>query len=154
MLNLSVLNKKVNNFLKRSNIDKLIFIQAFVLCGIMRSLVLLVPFNKLRQHIGYYNKESSFGIEDSKYTEAKRIAWAVNRASMLTPWESKCLVQALVAQKMLKSRHIYTTLYLGVAKDGKSGLIAHAWLRCGSMIVTGGYEMDRFKEVARFCNEK
>ncbi|MEG0711156.1 MAG: lasso peptide biosynthesis B2 protein, partial [Niameybacter sp.] len=69
-----------------------------------------------------------------------------------TPWESKCLVQAMVAQYLLKRRRIATTLYLGVAKGSEGELKAHAWLRCGQMIVTGDGARRDYKEVARFAN--
>ncbi|MBC8061952.1 MAG: lasso peptide biosynthesis B2 protein [Clostridiaceae bacterium] len=154
MPSLSQLNKKLKNFLKRSNGDKLLFFQAFIICGIARSIILLIQFNKIRTYIGTYKKESSFQIENSKYELVKKIAWAVNSASLLTPWKSKCLVKALTAQKMLKNHKIYSTLYLGVAKGGERGIQAHAWLRCGQLIVTGGNLKDNFKEVARFSNEK
>lgn len=153
MLKLSQLNKKAVNFLKRNSRDKLLCIQAFILCGIARITILLISFNKIKKYIGTYNKESSFDIENSQYQYIKKISWAVNRASQFTPWESKCLVQALTAQRMLKHRNIYSTLYLGVAKDGEKDMKAHAWLRSGAMIVTGGYESKHFKEVARFSNE-
>lgn len=154
MLNLSQLSKKLKCFFKKSSKEKLMFIQAFILCGVFRGLILLVPFNKLKQYMGTYNKESSPEMNISQYSIAKKIAWAVNRASYITPWESKCLVQALTAQRMLKRRHIISTLYLGIAKEGNSNLVAHAWLRCGVMIVTGGQEMSNFREIAKFSNTR
>jgi hypothetical protein len=153
MLKLFQLNKKVKSFLKINNRDKLLFVEAFIFCGIARLIVLLIPFNRIKKHIGIYNKESSFDIENSQYKLIRKIAWAVNRASKFTPWESKCLVQALIAQKILKNHNIYSTLYLGIARAGEKEIRAHAWLRCGAMIVTGGYEKNNFKEVARFSNE-
>lgn len=88
-----------------------------------------------------------------QYKIARRVLWAVNMATIRTPWESKCLVRALTAQRMLKKRDVYTTLYLGVGKDTNNKMLAHAWLRCGEFIMTGGRERDRFKEVAKFSNE-
>lgn len=154
MQNLSQLSKKSRGFLKRSNNEKKLFFQAFIICGVARIIILLIPFNKIKKYIGRHNEESSFDIENSRYGLIKKIAWAVNTASVLTPWESKCLVKALTAQKMLKGNNIYSTLYLGVAKNGERDIIAHAWLRCGPMIVTGAQEMNNFKEIARFSNEK
>jgi hypothetical protein len=154
MQNLSQLSKKSGSFFKRSNKDKMLFFQAFILCGIARSIIILIPFRKIKGYIGVYNKESSFDIENSKYQLVRKITWAVNRASGLTPWQSKCLVKALTAQRMLKNYNLYSTVYLGVAKEGKRDIKAHAWLRCGAMIVTGGHEKHDFKEIARFSNEK
>lgn len=47
------------------------------------------------------------------------------------------MVRAMTARKILLKKGINSTLYLGVGKeDGK--MVAHAWLRCGQLYVTGG----------------
>ncbi|MFR6471223.1 MAG: lasso peptide biosynthesis protein [Turicibacter sanguinis] len=38
-------------------------------------------------------------------------------------------------------------------QDKQDHLMAHAWVRCGEMIVMGQYEKDHFIEVAKFSNE-
>ncbi|WP_246503483.1 lasso peptide biosynthesis B2 protein [Clostridium polyendosporum] len=116
-------------------------------------IIKMMPFNKIKGYIGIYMKESPHEIDVLHYKTIKKVAWAVNQASKYTPWESKCLVQALTAQNMLKRRKIYSTLYLGVAKKGSKNINAHAWLRCGQVIVTGGYRREDFKEVAKFSND-
>ena len=65
-------------------------------------------------------------------------------------WESKCLVRAMTARKLLKEAGIHSTLYLGVGKD-EGKMIAHAWLRCGQMYVTGG-NGSSYAMVAKFRN--
>ena len=45
---------------------------------------------------------------------------------------------------------IHSTLYLGVGKD-EGKMIAHAWLRCGQMYVTGG-NGSSYAMVAKFRN--
>ena len=68
-----------------------------------------------------------------------------------TPWESKCLVRALAAQRLLCRRGLSSTLYLGCGmEEGK--MVAHAWLRFGEMYVTGG-DGGGYTTVARFCKE-
>ncbi len=47
---------------------------------------------------------------------AKSIGRAVRTAASRTPWESKCLAQALAAALMLRWRQIPFVLTLGVAK--------------------------------------
>jgi hypothetical protein len=53
---------------------------------------------------------------------------------------------------MLKRRRIAATLYLGVAKDENKAekLAAHAWLRCGDVILTGAHGHRQFTVVAMF----
>lgn len=81
---------------------------------------------------------------------AKRVGIHVNRITQHTMWESKCLVRAMTARKLLKQKGIHSTLYLGVGKeDGK--MVAHAWLRCGQLYVTGG-NGDGYAMVAKFKN--
>lgn len=130
--------------------DRLLVIETFMLAGIARAIILLVPFNKIKKYIGKHKKETPFEIDSTFYDIASRVAWAVDHVSRNTPWQSKCLVQALTAQNMLKHRKISSTLYLGVKKDGGK-MEAHAWLRCGQMYVTGGINKDEFTEVARFA---
>ena len=61
----------------------------------------------------------------------------MNRICNKTAWESKCLVRALTAQKLLKQKGIGSTLYLGCGY-AEDKMVAHAWLRCGELYVTGG----------------
>ncbi|WP_242847663.1 lasso peptide biosynthesis B2 protein [Niameybacter massiliensis] len=131
---------------------QLLVIQTFILCGIVRALILLIPFKKFRPYLGEHNADSNLEEDIYVYRQAKKIGQVVSMVSRYTPWESKCLVQAMVAQYLLKRRKIPATLYLGVAKGSEGDLKAHAWLRCGQMIVTGDGARMRYKEVARFAN--
>jgi hypothetical protein len=36
-------------------------------------------------------------------------------------------------------------------KKNETALEAHAWLRCGNVVITGADEMDEFEEVARYA---
>ncbi|MDO4536453.1 MAG: lasso peptide biosynthesis B2 protein [Clostridium perfringens] len=129
------------------------FFEAYILSGMYRFTILVIPFKRLRKHIGKHKVESSEKIPIEDYKVARQVLNAVDMATTKTPWESKCLVRALTTQRMLKKRKVYTTLYLGVGKDGDNKMLAHAWLRCGEIIVTGGEVMHKFQEVAKFSNE-
>ncbi len=100
--------------------------------------------------INKYNKYCTVNYNDT-YKIARRISSRVLFVSAKTPWESKCLVQALTAQKLLKNQGISTTIYLGVRKEGNE-MKAHAWLRCGEYYVTGGAIREQYTVVARFAN--
>lgn len=132
--------------------DKKLLFEALFLTALARAVILLIPFKKYQKYLGVYSQETSYEMLIDKNSLIKRISWAVNIVSKYTPWESKCLVQAVTAQRMLKARKIGSTLYLGVNKD-TNNMHAHAWLRCGQVIVTGGYNKDAFKEVAKFASE-
>ena len=148
---LSVLVRKIKTFFSIDNKLRIEFIQAFTYEGMYRALILFVPFNKLRKRMGKHKKESVETVDIEVYKEARHISWVVTLIASKTPWESKCLVQALTAQKMLKNKGISTTIYLGVRKEGNE-MKAHAWLRCGEYYVTGGAIRDQYTVVAKFAN--
>lgn len=105
--------------------------------AVFRVLILLVKPKYLRRYWGEEGKESEPENTREVYKYAASISRIVNRICNKTSWESKCLVRALTAQKLLKRKGIHSTMYLGCGlKDGK--MVAHAWLRVGQMYVTGG----------------
>lgn len=143
--------KRINKFLFKLSIkEKLLFIEAFFLTGLMRAKILKVPFNKLKEELGTYNTESVDDVVLADYKIAKIVRDVVVTISKFTPWESLCLVQAMTVQRMLKKRGISTTIYLGVNKENKN-MVAHAWIRCGKMFVTGG-DGSGYATVAKFSN--
>lgn len=152
MSKIKALLKKCRTFIKLDNKLKIKYGKAFIYTGCARAFILFVPFNKLRKRIGKVKEESSEEVDINTYREARGVAEVVNIISRHTPWESKCLVQALTAQKLLKEKEISTTLYLGIKKDKDNNMLAHAWLRCGQYYVTGGANKDGYVVVANFAN--
>lgn len=129
--------KRIYRFI-RYNEHKIITLQAWMYSAIYRFQILYKKSDKLKDKWGIRGEESPAdeGIESYRY--AKKVAYAVNQVCNKTKWESKCLVRALVAQRLLKKKEISSTMYLGCGLDEKGAMIAHAWLRCGKMYVTGG----------------
>ncbi len=87
--------------------------------------------------MGIRGEESKEKETEENYRYAYHVAYAVSRVCNRTAWESKCLVRALCAQRLLHKKGIESTLYLGCGKE-EGKLVAHAWLRCGEVYVTGG----------------
>ena len=81
--------------------------------------------------------ESIFDVSDEKIVTAKEIRRLVLQVCNHTPWQSKCLVRAILTQHLLKQRNIPSTLYLGVNKNESGEMQAHAWLRFGEIIIMG-----------------
>lgn len=73
---------------------------------------------------------------------------AIRRLATRLPWRADCLVQALAAERWLGRRGISSKLHIGVRKDSRAALEAHAWLEVGGRIVTGG-ESAGFDELSR-----
>jgi alkylated DNA repair dioxygenase AlkB len=55
---------------------------------------------------------------------------------------------------MLKRRGIPSTVYLGVDRGRRQWLDAHAWLRSGEVVLTGGAGRQRFKTIGVFGEEE
>lgn len=83
------------------------------------------------------------------------IGYLVAAAARVTPWQSLCLIQVLVVQRLLATRGIPGQFYLGVRRgceltDDPTGLSAHAWLQCGEHIVNGAVGHERFTVISTF----
>ncbi len=129
-------------------------LEAYALLCLYRFLVFAMPFWFLAPRMGWYMAETlNYSLPASAQAQADAIAWAVRRMSDHTPRESTCLVQALTAQNMLKRRELGSTIYLGLAtgENQRADVEAHAWLRCGSVYLTGQEEMEEFHPVACYA---
>jgi hypothetical protein len=69
--------------------------------------------------------------------DVAKVGWAIQAAAARVPWRSDCLPQAMAAHRWLTRTGHHPQLYVGVAKDADGELIAHAWLRCEELTVTG-----------------
>jgi hypothetical protein len=105
---------------------------------------------KLNKKWGIEGEESPEDATLDEYRFSKKVAYAVNQVCNKTKWESKCLVRALSAQRLLAEKKIESTMYLGCKElDGK--MVAHSWIRVGKMYVTGGNGVaDGYAVVAKF----
>jgi hypothetical protein len=121
----------------RYNEHKSLTLKAWVLSARYRHQMLGKDTSKFKHMWGISGEESSEDATIDEYRFAKRVAYSVNQVCSKTKWESKCLVRALTAQKLLSEKGIDSTMYLGCKEqDGK--MVAHAWIRCGKMFVSGG----------------
>ncbi|MEF2245682.1 MULTISPECIES: lasso peptide biosynthesis B2 protein [unclassified Paenibacillus] len=123
---------------------KLLLIEATLYLGWARFYLLHYPFSKLAASLGEYMVETGQDYQKENHRTLISVHQAIEIMCKYTFWETKCLVRAVTAMKMLEKRRIESTLYLGTAKDETGKLIAHAWLRSGSLYVTGYEEMSRF----------
>jgi hypothetical protein len=132
-----------------------LLVRAAVLLGLMR-LAVRLPFRTVSRAVGLHRGETPDLVAPEAVARAAAVGWAVRAAAGHTPWESTCLVQALAAVVLLQRQRIDGTLYLGVARDGGApeGMTAHAWLRCGELVLTGAAEQARYTPVASFATSR
>ena len=121
--------------------------EALVLLGIGRATVLFIPFKRVAPYLGEAQQETPPGTPAAVTYRVGRAIFLVSRH---TPWTSNCFAQALAGHVMLRRRGAANTLYLGVKKDGET-FAAHAWLRHGDLVVTGGPGHEQYTVMARYC---
>ncbi len=131
----------------------LLLLEAYYYLGYARLLIRSMPFSKIAPKLGECMQETQRDKNQAGRIALRRISHAIAIMSRYTPWESKCLVKAIAAMKMLERRQMESTLYLGTAKDENSKMIAHAWLRSGRFYVTGAEGMERFTVVSKFAKK-
>lgn len=131
---------KIKRFYSLSLSKQLLLLEALIMLGWARCMK-LIKFKKLTKLLKLQVAETGYQANDYNKLTINKVSEAIHIMSRHTLWESMCLVRALAAMKMLERRRIYSTLYLGTGKNDNGELIAHAWLKSGSEIVTGGEEM-------------
>ena len=127
---------RLYRFVKHTRFWPQVFAALF-LSAYYRLCVLYVKPDKMRKNWGAENEVSQPTETKEHYRYAYKVACAVESVCARTSWESKCLVRALTAQYLLTKNNITSTLYLGCKMEDEK-MVAHAWIRCGEMYVTGG----------------
>lgn len=139
-------------FIRKPLYVKRMLIRAFFLSAWYRWRLIHRPFAELSPKIGKLGYETAAEVIESPMI--REVGWAVLAACRHTPWESLCLVQALTAKKLLNGYGFRCTLYMGVCKSKEGELLAHAWLRCGQIIVTGRQGASRYTVTTIYGDEE
>jgi hypothetical protein len=130
--------------------ERCLLLEAVFWLAWARLALRLVPFRRLAPRLGQPQAESPHSLPPEAVQQARLIARLVGIAGRHLPWTCTCLVQALAGMQMLRRRGQSCTLYLGAAKDQAQQFCAHAWLRSGEVLVTGGREHQDFVVVGSF----
>lgn len=125
----------------------------FSLLAILRLAILVIPFRTLAKYF-LQPKNNPLG---SKLNPAKHAGYArlIGRTTALvakhTPWQSKCLVQALTCRILLRHYSIANIFYLGIGKDEENKFMAHAWVNCARETIIGGSNsFEQYKIISQF----
>jgi len=119
--------------------ERLLLAEALVGVALAR-LLLLLPFRTLAPRLGNLGQESPGDLTPELESQARSIGWSIQAVARRVPWNGKCFTQAVTAWHMLRRRGMSGTLYFGVRRDPDQGSQQqfHAWVRSGSVAVTGG----------------
>lgn len=116
----------------------------------------ILPFRWISPRLGKLEMDSrEKTIIQEQQKEVRQVGWAVKVCARYFPWDAKCLAQAVTGKWMLQRRGIPSTLYMGVERvdEGDKWLEAHAWLSCGTDIITGEQHHERFTVLAAFSED-
>ena len=129
--------------------SRLLFLRAWLMLGWYRAAIQLVSFRRLSANLSHSAVPVAPAITTASQRELAALTGRlVARAAVWTPWNSTCLVQVLVLQRLLAARGIPGQFCLGASHSQERAqrgaeLLAHAWLQCGDSIVNGadGHEL-------------
>ena len=134
---------------ERSLSDYTLFAEAWGFLAFARLTLLFAPFKTIAKYLGKPMYEAAVNKPGEDSEVQARIKRAITRASLRSPWRTKCFEQAIAGKIMLKMRGIKSTVYFGVNK-AQNEMTAHAWLISNSIIVTGAQGVDKFTVVSWF----
>lgn len=120
--------RKLIKFLNLPNDEKLLLLKAALLLVSTRLMLIIFPFNTLKRPTTVLPKTNH---------QVEKIIWSIDSASNHIPFCKNCLLKALVGQILLKESGLSPDLFIGVKKDSKNKLDAHAWIDIDGKTIIG-----------------
>jgi hypothetical protein len=116
--------------------------EAWLLLGLTRAGLIVLPFGVLRTWLGRYGARRS-----RRQASVQQTAWAVAAAARRLPRGATCLPQALACHTMLHRRGYASRLHIGAAaREGIGEISAHAWVEIDDRVIIGDLD-----DLARFA---
>lgn len=124
----------------------------FMLLGLFQLLILVVPFHFYARKLDKkYTIDANHVDNRLSSGYSRLIGRMVTNIAKITPWPSKCLVQALTVKFLLRKLRISSEMFIGVAIDDEQKFSAHTWVNVGEFTVVGGVNSaDKFKVMKIF----
>jgi Transglutaminase-like superfamily len=126
------LRRKLGRFLGMTNHQRLLLLEATLLLGAARLVLVTVPFGRIAPWL-----QRAPDSPEPDTATVLDVRQAVTVAARNVPWNAVCLPQAMAAKAMLARRGQGSALHLGAGKAEAGGFMAHAWLVAGGEIVIG-----------------
>ncbi|MFQ4140791.1 lasso peptide biosynthesis B2 protein [Chlorogloeopsis sp. ULAP02] len=141
--------KQVCKLLRLNDRERNLLINTFILLGLVRLGLCLLPFQKLQQRLAIISQQSPQRDQIS----LNQIIWAVNASTRYMPGGAKCLARALTCQTLMNRYGYSPQLRIGVTKSEKGKLEAHAWIENQGQIVIGNLtDLSRFTPLPSLYN--
>ena len=140
-----MLKRKLSTFFHQPNDVKLLFARAIITSAIVKSALVFIPFSKIKHVLGNPNIESKTECSEETAIYLRKVQTALRLCNKYTPWETECYTLALTGKILLKRKNIISTLYFGFRKNKKDEYEGHAWLRSGSVIISGNKNLPTYQ---------
>ncbi len=144
----------LKRFARISRARKKLLCEALAALAIARVAMASLPFRRIAAWLGTPGAEGPATATGEEMRTAQEIGWAVGVLGRRVPWDGRCLAQALAAKGMLRRRGLEGTVSFGARRGESAGFDAHAWLRLGSCMVTGGPGHERFQTFTTFARRR
>ncbi|WP_431686768.1 lasso peptide biosynthesis B2 protein [Hahella sp. NBU794] len=151
---MTTLRRKLKTAWRLPRQEKLWLAFLFPYSAMVRVMIWGLPFRRFAWVLGRAsaNHEALFYAPAEQQLLARRIGAVCRLVARYTPWECKCLAQAIMARTLLGFYRTPYVIHLGVLKENGSdgGLKAHAWLRVDGAIITGGADSESYVKASTY----
>ena len=133
----------LRRWLQLSGPERWLLLEAVAWNLVARTGLSICSFQRLVRFLRRFHRAGAppEGVELPDFCE-----WAVAAASRYVP-RSTCLSRSLALQTMLGRRGLGSELRIGVSRDGKLPLDAHAWVEWNGRKLLEGGEIERYSEM-------
>lgn len=135
---------KIYTFFRLSRQEQRLLCSSGLLVIAIRLGLWVLPFRYLQHLLDIFGQRS---VRWASQVDIARIPWAVGVTSHHVPMAT-CLTQALSVQTLFRQRGIPCELRIGVAKDHRNQLTAHAWIEYEGQVIIGGSQASVARYVA------
>lgn len=128
---------------------RFLFFEALICLLLARGALRYIPFKRIEWFMNLPTKHPELQGEARRLLR-NAVRRSILRATQLLPGETVCFPRGLVAQMMLRRRHVSTILYYGALTEDGKGLMTHVWVQDGSLGVIGLRAANGYKVIARY----
>lgn len=145
MRSLLELGRSLSKLLRLPAGQRRLLVKTALLLEGIKFAVRLLPFRIVRRLLDWAERPLRRGHRNPLYeASVDEISRAVALASRYTPGTKTCLTQALALRLLLVRRGYPATLRIGVVREGKERLQAHAWVESAGRVLIGDYQLERY----------
>lgn len=156
----AVAARKLKTFRALSVAEKLLLPPVFLMIILSSLTIAWLPFRRLSALFGRHLGAIALVplATDEQHRRAVMFRRAIALASAYVPGRSDCYPQAIAAVLLCRWSGLPYALHFGAAPPDSEaalrGFLAHAWVTCGKVAITGGRSFDRCSPLACYVSPR